>query len=87
VQDTSNQNTFEMSDDDNPATKKSEAQELYLSKLDELRQWVKDNPWQTLFHVVNGVVFFAPWTATSPILVALGFGSKGPIAGTWAFLQ
>jgi hypothetical protein len=44
--------------------------------------WIAAHPYQTIFHVVNGVVLLTPAAATVPIFTALGFSAKGPIGGT-----
>lgn len=46
-----------------------------------IKDWIKANPRQTAFHVVNGVVFFAPAAASGPILWILGFTPVGPRLG------
>ena len=43
--------------------------------------WITAHPYQTAFHVVNGVIICTPAAATVPFLSALGFGATGPIAG------
>lgn len=48
---------------------------------DNIKDWIKAHPYQTAFHVVSGVVFFAPAAASGPLLYLLGFGSMGPRAG------
>ncbi|ESZ95380.1 hypothetical protein SBOR_4236 [Sclerotinia borealis F-4128] len=49
-----------------------------------IKGWIKANPWQTAFFVVNGVVFFAPAAASGPILWILGYTSVGPRAASFA---
>lgn len=44
--------------------------------------WISEHPYQTAFHVVNGVIMFTPAAATVPILNMLGFSAAGPTAGT-----
>lgn len=46
-------------------------------------KWIAAHPYQTAFHVVNGVVICTPAAATVPFLNALGFGATGPAAGTY----
>lgn len=48
---------------------------------DEIKDWIKEHPYQTAFYVANGIVFFAPAASSGPILWALGFVNKGPRAG------
>ncbi|KAI9649524.1 hypothetical protein NHQ30_002102 [Ciborinia camelliae] len=50
----------------------------------DIQRWIQDNPYQTAFYVVNGIVFFAPATSSGPILWALGFSGKGPRAASFA---
>jgi hypothetical protein len=45
-------------------------------------EWIAVHPYQTFFHVVNGVVFVTPAAATVPIFSLLGFSSVGPVAGS-----
>ncbi|TGO33879.1 hypothetical protein BHYA_0223g00110 [Botrytis hyacinthi] len=53
-----------------------------------LKNWILEHPWQTAFHIVNGVVIFTPAGASGLILRALGFTSIGPKAASFAsFLQ
>ena len=47
-----------------------------------LLDWIAAHPYQTLFHVVNGVVILTPAAATIPIFGALGLSAGGPVAGT-----
>ncbi|OSS48383.1 hypothetical protein B5807_07818 [Epicoccum nigrum] len=46
--------------------------------------WITAHPYQTAFHVVNGVIICTPAAATVPFLSALGYGATGPIAGSTA---
>ncbi|KAF2995995.1 hypothetical protein E8E13_000584 [Curvularia kusanoi] len=46
--------------------------------------WIAAHPYQTAFHVVNGVIICTPAAATVPFLSALGFGATGPVAGSTA---
>jgi hypothetical protein len=43
--------------------------------------WISAHPYQTAFHVANGVIMCTPAAATVPFLSALGYGATGPIAG------
>lgn len=74
---------------DIPLDLKEEAEKehakVYKTTWEELpeniQNWIKAHPYQTAFHVVSGVVFFAPAAASGPVLYLLGFGSLGPRAG------
>jgi hypothetical protein len=46
-----------------------------------LLNWIAAHPYQTFFHVVNGVVLLTPAAATVPLFSALGLSAGGPIAG------
>jgi hypothetical protein len=46
-----------------------------------LLDWIAAHPYQTFFHVVNGVVLLTPAAATVPLFSALGLSAGGPIAG------
>ncbi|KAJ4319178.1 hypothetical protein N0V94_004051 [Neodidymelliopsis sp. IMI 364377] len=46
--------------------------------------WISAHPYQTAFHVVNGVIMCTPAAATVPFLSAMGFGASGPVAGSAA---
>jgi len=48
----------------------------------DVKDWIIAHPYQTVFHVVSGVVFFAPVPVSMPLLGALGWTSVGPRAGT-----
>ena len=48
----------------------------------DVTDWIIAHPYQTAFHVVGGVVFFAPGLVSTPLLGALGWTSVGPRAGT-----
>jgi len=54
-------------------------------KLEDLPQevikYIKENPGQTMFYVVNGVAFFSPGIVYGPLLKLLGFGARGVGAG------
>ena len=52
----------------------------------EIKDWIQEHPYQTAFHVVNGVVTIAPGLVTTPLLGLMGFGSLGPKAGKYASL-
>ena len=58
---------------------------LQAVRLEELPteadQYIKDNPKQTVFHIVNGVAFFSPAIVYEPLLGMLGFGVGGVRAG------
>lgn len=43
--------------------------------------WIAAHPYQTAFHVVNGVIICTPAAATVPFLSAMGFSAAGPVAG------
>jgi hypothetical protein len=45
-------------------------------------EWIAAHPYQTFFHVVNGVILVTPAAATVPIFSLLGFSSLGPVAGS-----
>ncbi|KAF2852674.1 hypothetical protein T440DRAFT_466798 [Plenodomus tracheiphilus IPT5] len=49
-----------------------------------LLNWIAEHPYQTFFHVVNGVVLLTPAAATVPIFSALGLSAGGPVAGSAA---
>ncbi|KAK5126246.1 hypothetical protein LTR85_010481 [Meristemomyces frigidus] len=55
--------------------------DLQAVKLEELPsgavQYIRDNPAQTVFHIVNGVAFFSPMTIYGPLLGVVGFGAGG----------
>lgn len=53
----------------------------YAELPQELKTWIAEHPYQTAFHIVNGVVFFYPNLFTGPILWSLGWTSLGPRAG------
>jgi hypothetical protein len=48
-----------------------------------LLDWIAAHPYQTLFHVVNGVVLLTPAAATVPFFAALGIPAGGPVAGKY----
>jgi hypothetical protein len=43
--------------------------------------WIAAHPYQTAFHVANGVILATPAAATVPIFSAMGFSATGPVAG------
>src|SRR5690242_13703145 len=43
--------------------------------------WIAAHPYQTAFHIVNGVIICTPAAATVPFLSAMGFSATGPVAG------
>jgi hypothetical protein len=47
----------------------------------ELQDYIKAHPYQTAFHVVNGIVYFYPGVAWVPLVRLLGFSPSGPMAG------
>ncbi|KAH0558469.1 hypothetical protein GP486_004874 [Trichoglossum hirsutum] len=46
----------------------------------ELQDYIKAHPYQTTFHVVNGIVYFYPGVAWVPLVRSLGFSLNGPMA-------
>jgi hypothetical protein len=48
----------------------------------DVKDWIIAHPYQTTFHVVGGVVFFAPNLVSTPLLGMLGWTSIGPRTGT-----
>lgn len=44
-------------------------------------QWIRDNPKQTIFYIVEGVLFFVPGGFYGPVLRWLGWGRLGVRAG------
>jgi len=50
----------------------------YQNLPTEVKDWIKAHPYQTAFHVVGGVVFFAPGVVYRPLLWGLGWTSVGP---------
>ncbi|WWC91294.1 uncharacterized protein L201_006237 [Kwoniella dendrophila CBS 6074] len=51
---------------------------------ENIKNYVKENPKQTAFYVMNGIVFFAPSLVWSPILAIAGFTGIGPAASSIA---
>jgi hypothetical protein len=52
------------------------------SATQQLLDWIAAHPYQTFFHVVNGVIILTPAAATVPLFSALGLSAGGPISGT-----
>ncbi|OCK86093.1 hypothetical protein K432DRAFT_341911 [Lepidopterella palustris CBS 459.81] len=50
----------------------------------DVKDLIAENPFQTTFIIVNGVVFFAPGLLSGPLLCAFGWTSVGPRAGSLA---
>lgn len=50
----------------------------------EIVRWITEHPGQTVFIIVAGIVFFAPFLITVPVLYTLGFRSSGVVAGSAA---
>jgi len=50
----------------------------------ELKHWISSHPYQTAFHIANGIVFFAPAASSGPVLWGLGFTAQGPRVGSIA---
>ncbi|GME60228.1 hypothetical protein I303_08649 [Neofusicoccum parvum] len=44
----------------------------------DIMDWIERHPFQTIFYVTSGVVFFAPSIVTGPLLGAVGFTPVGP---------
>ncbi len=53
----------------------------YAELPKEVKDWISKHPYQTTFHVFNGIVFFYPSLITGPVLWSLGWTSIGPRAG------
>jgi hypothetical protein len=71
-----------MAKEQDSAPKQPDAQ--YLNeKLNELHQWIKENPKQTAIHITNGAIFIAPVLLTAPALAGIGFGTGGPVSGMY----
>ena len=45
-----------------------------------VKEWIKEHPYQTAFYIVNGIAFIAPGLVATPLLGLMGFGSLGPRA-------
>jgi len=60
--------------------------DLQYVKFEELPEktvkYIRENPGQTAFYVVNEVVLIAPVVVTGPLYAMFGFGAKGVRAGT-----
>lgn len=52
-----------------------------MAATQPLLDWIAAHPYQTVFHVVNGVVLLTPAAATVPFFNALGLSAGGPVAG------
>lgn len=58
------------------------AYEIYYTDLPkEVKTWIIEHPYQTTFHIANGIVFFYPSLVTGPVFWSLGWTSAGPRAG------
>jgi hypothetical protein len=55
-----------------------------MAATQPLLGWIAAHPYQTMFHVVNGVVLLTPAAATVPFFNALGLSAGGPVAGSAA---
>jgi hypothetical protein len=53
----------------------------YAELPQEVKTWITEHPYQTIFHVANGIVFFYPGLVTGPVLWTLGWTSTGPRGG------
>lgn len=53
-----------------------------MNSTQAVLDWITAHPYQTAFHVVNGVIICTPAAATVPFLAALGFTAAGPAAGS-----
>ncbi|WRT68989.1 uncharacterized protein IL334_005971 [Kwoniella shivajii] len=64
------------------------SEDFYSMKWEDIptiiKNYIKEHPYETAFHVVNGVAFFAPGGIWGPALRGLGFTKLGPAAGTAA---
>jgi len=62
----------------------NEVLELPLAEVpNEILDYIKNNPGQTLFYASNGAIFFFPALLTGPLLNALGFTLLGPRSGKY----
>ena len=50
----------------------------YADLPEEIKTWIIKYPYQTTFHIVNGVVFFYPNLVMGPVLWSLGWTWRGP---------
>ncbi|MCJ1283043.1 hypothetical protein MMC26_002370 [Xylographa opegraphella] len=64
--------------------KAAKEQILIIDYSVEIKDWIQQHPYQTVFYVVNGLVFVAPGLVTTPVLGLIGFGSFGPKAASAA---
>ncbi|CAA9963312.1 hypothetical protein PTMSG1_06680 [Pyrenophora teres f. maculata] len=55
-----------------------------MNATQPLLDWITAHPYQTVFHVVNGVILLTPAAATVPFFSALGLSAGGPVAGSTA---
>lgn len=46
-----------------------------------IRSWITAHPGQTAFHIANGFLIFTQAALTSRLLLTIGFGPLGPVAG------
>jgi hypothetical protein len=53
----------------------------YAELPKQVQIWIAEHPYQTTFHVANGIVFFYPSLLTGPVFWSLGWTSAGPRAG------
>ncbi len=44
-------------------------------------RWITANPGQSALPVINSILTFTPAALTGPLLVTMGFGASGPVAG------
>ncbi|KAF1994189.1 hypothetical protein P154DRAFT_39174 [Amniculicola lignicola CBS 123094] len=56
----------------------------YPEFLGLVTDWIAAHPYQSAFHVVNGVILVTPAAATVPFFSAMGFTAAGPAAGSTA---
>jgi len=47
-----------------------------------VKDWIVEHPYQTMLHIVNGVILVTPAAATVPVFNMLGFTVLGPGGGT-----
>ncbi|KAF2839855.1 hypothetical protein M501DRAFT_932834 [Patellaria atrata CBS 101060] len=43
----------------------------------QILSYARDNPFKTIFHIVNGILFFIPGLFIGPLLSLFGFGAMG----------
>jgi hypothetical protein len=53
----------------------------YAELPKQVQTWIAEHPYQTTFHVANGIVFFYPGLLTGPVLWSVGWTTAGPRAG------